>query len=89
MNLLSKLLRYGSLLLAVGGVVAIVLVSRTQAEREMAPPGDPAFHGFLRVAHMGHVSAHMTLGALATMEAAMLALLQRVKPDAQVGAAAH
>lgn len=40
----------------------------------MAPPGDPAFHGFLRVAHMGHVSAHMTLGALATMEAAMLAL---------------
>ena len=40
----------------------------------MAPPGDPAYHGFLRVAHMGHVSAHMTLGALATMEAAMLAL---------------
>ncbi|MES2923091.1 MAG: efflux RND transporter periplasmic adaptor subunit [Verrucomicrobiota bacterium] len=41
MNFLSKLLRYSSLLFAVGGVVAIVLVSRTQAERQMAPPGDP------------------------------------------------
>jgi HlyD family secretion protein len=41
MNFLSKLLRYGSLLFAVCGVVAIVLVSRTQAERQMAPPGDP------------------------------------------------
>ena len=41
MNFLSKLLRYGSLLLAVCGVVAIVLVSRTQAERQMPPPGDP------------------------------------------------
>ncbi len=40
----------------------------------MAPPGDPAYHGFLRVAHMGHVNAHMTLGALAVMEAGMLAL---------------
>ncbi len=41
MNFLSKLLRYGSLLLAMCGVVAIVLVSRTQAERQMPPPGDP------------------------------------------------
>ena len=41
MNFLSKLLRYGSLFLALCGVVAIVLVSRTQAERQMAPPGDP------------------------------------------------
>ena len=40
----------------------------------MAPPGDPAYHGFLRVAHMGHVNAHMTLGALAVMEAGMVAL---------------
>jgi alanine-glyoxylate transaminase/serine-glyoxylate transaminase/serine-pyruvate transaminase len=40
----------------------------------MAPPGDPAGHGFLRVAHMGHVNAHMTLGALAAMEAGMAAL---------------
>ena len=41
MNFLSKLLRYGSLLLALGGVVAIILVSRSQAEKQMAPPGDP------------------------------------------------
>jgi alanine-glyoxylate transaminase/serine-glyoxylate transaminase/serine-pyruvate transaminase len=40
----------------------------------MAAPGDPAWHGFLRVAHMGHVNAHMTLGALAVMEAGMRAL---------------
>ena len=41
MNFLSKLLRYGSIAAAVFGVVAIVFVSRTQAERQMAPPGDP------------------------------------------------
>lgn len=40
----------------------------------MAAPGDPAYHGFLRVAHMGHVNAHMTLGALAVMEAGLRAL---------------
>ncbi len=40
----------------------------------MADMDDPAWHGFLRVAHMGHVNAHMTLGALAAMEAGMLAL---------------
>lgn len=40
----------------------------------MAPSTDPAFHGFLRVGHMGHVNAHMTLGALAVMEAGMCAL---------------
>lgn len=40
----------------------------------MAEPEDPAYHGFLRVAHMGHVNAHMTLGALAVMEAGMIAL---------------
>lgn len=33
-----------------------------------------AYHAHLRVAHMGHVNAHMTLGALAAMEAAMVAL---------------
>jgi alanine-glyoxylate transaminase/serine-glyoxylate transaminase/serine-pyruvate transaminase len=37
----------------------------------MAPKGDPAWHGFLRVAHMGHVNAHMTLGVLAVMEAGL------------------
>ena len=40
----------------------------------MAPSDDPAYHGFLRVAHMGHVNAHMTLGALAVIEAGMLSL---------------
>ena len=40
----------------------------------MATPDDPKAEGFLRVAHMGHVNAHMTLGALAVMEAGMLAL---------------
>jgi len=40
----------------------------------MAASSDPAWHGFLRVAHMGHVNAHMTLGALAAMEAGMIAL---------------
>jgi alanine-glyoxylate transaminase/serine-glyoxylate transaminase/serine-pyruvate transaminase len=40
----------------------------------MAAPGDPAWHGFLRVAHMGHVNAHMTLGVLAVMETGLQAL---------------
>lgn len=40
----------------------------------MAAPDDPAYHGFLRIAHMGHVNAHMTLGALAVMDAGLKAL---------------
>ena len=40
----------------------------------MALPTDPAYGDYLRVAHMGHVNAHMTLGVLATMEAGMRAL---------------
>ena len=40
----------------------------------MAEPGAPDFGNYLRVAHMGHVNAHMTLGALAVMEAGMEAL---------------
>lgn len=40
----------------------------------MAPPGAPEWHGFLRVAHMGHVNAHMTLGVLAAMETGLQAL---------------
>ncbi|PWE28870.1 aminotransferase [Maritimibacter sp. 55A14] len=40
----------------------------------MAPPGDPAWHGFFRIAHMGHVNAHMVLGALGTIEAGLCAL---------------
>ncbi len=40
----------------------------------MSTPEDPEGDGFLRVAHMGHVNAHMTLGALAVMDAGMKAL---------------
>jgi len=40
----------------------------------MAPPGDPAWHGFFRIGHMGHVNAHMLLGVLGVIEAGMDAL---------------
>lgn len=40
----------------------------------MALPDEPAYADYLRVAHMGHVNAHMTLGVLAVMEAGMQAL---------------
>ncbi len=40
----------------------------------MAEPSDPAYGDFLRVAHMGHVNAHMTLGVLSVMDAGMKAL---------------
>ena len=40
----------------------------------MAEPADPAYHGFFRVAHMGHVNAHMTLGMLAVIDAGLKAL---------------
>ena len=40
----------------------------------MATPEDPQAAGFLRVAHMGHVNAHMTLGVLSVMEAGLRAL---------------
>ncbi|MFD2174358.1 pyridoxal-phosphate-dependent aminotransferase family protein [Rhodobacter lacus] len=40
----------------------------------MAEPGSATAGDFLRVAHMGHVNAHMTLGVLAVMEAGMQAL---------------
>jgi alanine-glyoxylate transaminase/serine-glyoxylate transaminase/serine-pyruvate transaminase len=40
----------------------------------MAEGSDPAWHGFLRVGHMGHVNAHMVLGALSVMEAGLCAL---------------
>ncbi len=40
----------------------------------MAPPDDPAWHGFFRVAHMGHVNSHMVLGTLVTIEAGLQAL---------------
>lgn len=40
----------------------------------MAPPGDPAWHGFFRIGHMGHVNAQMVMGVLGTMEAGLKAL---------------
>ena len=40
----------------------------------MATAEDPNAEGALRIAHMGHVNAHMTLGALATMQAGLQAL---------------
>lgn len=37
----------------------------------MAPPGDPSWHGYFRVGHMGHLNAHMILGTLGAIEAGM------------------
>jgi len=54
----------------------------------MALPSEPAYADFLRVAHMGHVNAHMTLGVLATMEAGMQALNIPHGPGAIEAAAA-
>ncbi len=54
----------------------------------MSTPEDPQGDGFLRVAHMGHVNAHMTLGALAVMQAGMGALGIPFGPGALDAAAA-
>ncbi len=40
----------------------------------MAPPGDPAWHGFFRLGHMGHVNGQMVLGLLGGIEAGLRAL---------------
>ncbi|MCR8722960.1 pyridoxal-phosphate-dependent aminotransferase family protein [Frigidibacter sp. ROC022] len=40
----------------------------------MAPMGDPAWHGFFRVGHMGHLNAHMVLGTIGAIEAGLTAL---------------
>jgi len=40
----------------------------------MAEPDDPAWHGFFRIGHMGHVNGHMVLGMLAGIEAGLTAL---------------
>jgi alanine-glyoxylate transaminase/serine-glyoxylate transaminase/serine-pyruvate transaminase len=40
----------------------------------MADPDDPAWHGFFRIGHMGHVNGHMVLGVLGTMEAGLKAI---------------
>ena len=40
----------------------------------MAPPDDPAWHGFFRLGHMGHVNGHMIMGLLGGIEAGLTAL---------------
>ncbi|EEX13637.1 serine--glyoxylate aminotransferase [Citreicella sp. SE45] len=40
----------------------------------MSEPDDPAGTGFFRIGHMGHVNAHMILGALGVIEAGLQAL---------------
>jgi alanine-glyoxylate transaminase/serine-glyoxylate transaminase/serine-pyruvate transaminase len=54
----------------------------------MALPSEPAYQDFLRVGHMGHVNAHMTLGVLASMEAGLQALGIAHGPGAIEAAAA-
>jgi alanine-glyoxylate transaminase/serine-glyoxylate transaminase/serine-pyruvate transaminase len=40
----------------------------------MATPGDPEWHGFFRLGHMGHVSGHMIMGLLGGIDAGLKAL---------------
>ncbi len=40
----------------------------------MARPDDPAWHGYFRLGHMGHVNGHMVLGLLGGIEAGLVAL---------------
>ena len=40
----------------------------------MAEPSDPAWHGFFRLGHMGHVNGHMILGLLGGIDAGLKAL---------------
>ncbi|MDG1530506.1 MAG: aminotransferase class V-fold PLP-dependent enzyme [Paracoccaceae bacterium] len=40
----------------------------------MAASNDPAWHGFFRIGHMGHVNAQMVLGVLGSIDTALKAL---------------
>lgn len=40
----------------------------------MAPPNSPEWHGFFRLGHMGHLSGHMVMGMLGSIEAGLGAL---------------
>ncbi len=40
----------------------------------MAPPGDPSWHGFFRLGHMGHVNGQMIMGLLGGIESGLAAL---------------
>lgn len=54
----------------------------------MADPDDPAWHGFFRIGHMGHVNAHMVLGALGAIQAGLISLEIPHGPGALAAAAA-
>lgn len=66
----------------VGGGGAARLRAWTEAEAGvtlgiplgMATPDTPEYGDWLRIAHMGHVNAHMTLGALSVIEAGLRAV---------------
>ncbi len=53
----------------------------------MADPDDPAWHGYFRLGHMGHVNAHMIMGALGAIEAGLVALSIPHGPGALTAAA--
>lgn len=53
----------------------------------MAPPGSPEWHHFFRIGHMGHMNAHMVLGALAAIEAGLTATGIVHRPGGVVAAA--
>ncbi|MEM6890036.1 MAG: aminotransferase class V-fold PLP-dependent enzyme [Pseudomonadota bacterium] len=40
----------------------------------MAEPGDPEWHGYFRLGHMGHLNGHMVMGMLGGVEAGLMAL---------------
>jgi alanine-glyoxylate transaminase/serine-glyoxylate transaminase/serine-pyruvate transaminase len=40
----------------------------------MAPPGDPAWHGYFRLGHMGHINGQMIMGLLGGIETGLSAL---------------
>lgn len=54
----------------------------------MATPDDPAWHGFFRFGHMGHVNAQMIMGMLGTVDAGLKAI-GVPHGDGAVSAAAH
>lgn len=54
----------------------------------MSAPGDPKGEGFFRLGHMGHINAHMMMGALGVIEAGLVALDIPHGPGA-LGAAAR
>ncbi|WP_370402197.1 pyridoxal-phosphate-dependent aminotransferase family protein [Sulfitobacter sp. JB4-11] len=54
----------------------------------MAPPDDPAWHGFFRLGHMGHINGQMVMGMLGGIETGLRALDIEHGPGALDAAAA-